>query len=87
MRYYLMFENNRHLCSEEDFEMLTVGQYGMLRDLAEEAVQSFLPSFNEVIIETLHHAFHHKLLWQRLRTQQKTNVRPCKTCNQKHQFI
>lgn len=50
-------------------------------------MQSFLPGFNEVIIETLHHAFHHKLLWQRLRTQQKTNVRPCKTCNQKHQII
>lgn len=42
----------------------------MLRDLVEKAVQSFSPGLNEVVVEALHHALHHKLLWQRLRTQQ-----------------
>lgn len=43
----------------------------MLRDPAEEAVQSFPPGLNEVVVEALHHAFHHKLLRQRLRTQRE----------------
>lgn len=43
--------------------MLVAGQYGMLRDLVEEAVQGFPPGLDEVIVEALHHALHHKLLW------------------------
>ncbi len=64
---------DRHLCSEEDFEVLVVGQYGMLRDLVEEAVQRFPPGLNKVIVEAFHHAFHYKLLRQWLRTQPDTN--------------
>lgn len=44
----------------------------MLRDLVEEAVQSFPSGLDEVIVEALHHAFHHKLLRQRLKTKRET---------------
>lgn len=44
----------------------------MLRDLVEEAVQSFPSGLDEVIVEALHHALHHKLLRQRLKTQRET---------------
>lgn len=47
--------------------MLAVGQDGMLRDLVEEAVQSFPSVLDEIVVESIHHAFHHKLLGQRLR--------------------
>lgn len=58
-----------YLRGEEDFEVLAVGQYGMLGDLVEKAVQSSPPGLNEVVVEAFHHAFHHKLLRQGLRTQ------------------
>lgn len=46
----------------------------MVRDLVEEAVQSFSSGLNEVIVEALHHAFHHKLLWQWLKTHRSTDL-------------
>lgn len=56
--------------------MLTVGQDGMLRHLAEKALQGSPPGLDEVNVEALHHALHDKLLWQRLRTKQEvTEVR------------
>lgn len=47
--------------------MLAVGQDGMLRDFVEEAVQSFPSGLDEITVEAIHHAFHHKFLGQRLR--------------------
>lgn len=62
-----------HLCSEEDVEVLTVRQDRMLRDLVEEAVKGFSSGLDEVIVESLHHTLHDKLLWQRLRTKNKSH--------------
>lgn len=42
----------------------------MVGDLVEEAVQSFSSGLDEVVVEALHHAFHHKLLWQWLKNTQ-----------------
>lgn len=46
----------------------------MVGDLVEEAVQSFSSGLDEVIVEALHHAFHHKLLWQWLKTGKLTDL-------------
>lgn len=40
----------------------------MLGDLVQEAVQGLPPGLDEVVVESLHHALHHKLLWQWLNT-------------------
>lgn len=61
--------SDTHLCSEEDLEVLAVGQDGMLGYLVEEAVQGSPPRLNEVVVEALHHAFHNKLLWEGLETE------------------
>lgn len=61
--------SDTHLCSEEDLEVLAVGQDGMLGYLVEEAVQGSPPRLYEVVVEALHHAFHNKLLWEGLETE------------------
>lgn len=63
-----------HLFSEEDFEVVAAGQDGVLGDPVKEAVQRFPPGLYEVVIEALHHALHHKLLWERLQTHQHRNL-------------
>lgn len=63
--------------------MLAVGQDGMLRDLVEEAMKGLPPRLDEVVIEALHHAFHNKLLRERL---DKQSGGCSSTINQLHMF-
>lgn len=68
-----MFRNmaDSNLCCEEDFKVLAAGECGMLGDLVQEAVQGLPSGLDEVVVETLHHAFHHKLLRQWLNTHSR----------------
>lgn len=61
----------QYLCSEEDLEVLAIGQDRVLRELVEEAVQSLPPCLDEFLIEALYHALHHKFLRQRLRKKNR----------------
>lgn len=61
-----------HLRAEEDPQVLAVAQDGVLGDPAEEALQGSSPALDEVGAEALHQALHHQLLWQRLRTEQRS---------------
>lgn len=68
----VQFQCETYSLGKEDLEVRAEGQNGMVSSLFKESIERFPSGLDEVITETFHHAFYHKLLWQWLQKQKQT---------------